>query len=351
MKIDFKKIEITPKTPTLMSGYFGKRQSTQTKDPLYARILRVDDHIIIACDLIGVDYTITKELRQKLPHLTLDIFANHTHAGPSGTINTDENLRFMKDVFQDYSPDFTKTLINTLIEAINTTQPQETIASIETHTIHSVAGNRHDILLPFDNEAVLINFQSKDHNLALIRLALHPTYLKEDNTCFSNDILEPLEKELHTKYDEVIFIQGALGDVSTRFTRQDHSMNTLAHSLSQELLKTTSHTSITSLKRNTLITTTKDRFNNDLMFESVLYTINDHLYLGLPFEVCSPLNTILKKEYNTTILSLCNGYLAYLSPLSYYTQKEYEAEMTLFNAGEAELLIHQIMKTHLGFKR
>lgn len=345
MKSVYKKIDITPNQPTLMSGYLGKRMSTNTKDKLYARILRVDNHIFISCDLIGVDYAITQELRNKFPNLTIDIFANHTHAGPVGTIHTDKNLLFMNDVFQNYSEAYSLSIIETLTQAINTMQPQETTAGYVKDIITQVSGNRHDLKLPFDNEVTIITLVTSMQKIAIIRLALHPTYLKEDNTLYSNDILGPIEKDLSEQFDGILFIQGALGDVSTRYTRQDYSMEELASKLSKELLTISNKEiiPITNFSRKTIVKSTVDRFKKDLTFESTLFNINDLSFLGLPFEVCSPLNTILKNQHNTTILSLCNGYLAYLSPSHYYTQNEYESEMTLFDKGEAENLIKEIM--------
>lgn len=84
MLMDFVMVDTTPTKNMLMSGYLGARFATGCHDALYARLLRLDDHVIIACDLIGVDQSIVAALRARLPHLSIDIFANHTHAGPEG---------------------------------------------------------------------------------------------------------------------------------------------------------------------------------------------------------------------------------------------------------------------------
>ncbi len=58
LQVGFGQVEITPIRPTPMAGYYGKRLSTETHDPLWAKATVLDDGqisiVIISLDLVAM---------------------------------------------------------------------------------------------------------------------------------------------------------------------------------------------------------------------------------------------------------------------------------------------------------
>ena len=88
----FAQVDITPPRPTPMAGYYGKRLSTETHDPLWAKTTVLDDGkttvALIAVDLVSTTRWMVAETRKKvasefkLPPECVLISATHTHTGP-----------------------------------------------------------------------------------------------------------------------------------------------------------------------------------------------------------------------------------------------------------------------------
>ncbi len=90
--------EITPDRPVALSGQFHKRISTHVEAPLWSTALAIetregerslDQAILVSCDLVGIDDTITPRLRRSLEGRLvgfdtrkLILNATHTHTGP-----------------------------------------------------------------------------------------------------------------------------------------------------------------------------------------------------------------------------------------------------------------------------
>jgi len=92
LQVGFAQIDITPVRPTPMAGYYGKRLSTETHDPLWAKATVMDDGKIsiamISIDLIATTHWLTDETRRIIksqcglaPEQVL-ITATHSHTGP-----------------------------------------------------------------------------------------------------------------------------------------------------------------------------------------------------------------------------------------------------------------------------
>ena len=90
---DKKKIDITPKSPISMIGYFNNRISEGILDPLYVRILALTDSVqsflfiqIDTC-LFSFDYaTVIKKGISEITTFSFNdimVFASHTHTGPA----------------------------------------------------------------------------------------------------------------------------------------------------------------------------------------------------------------------------------------------------------------------------
>lgn len=92
LQVGFGQVEITPVRPTPMAGYYGKRLSTETHDPLWAKATVMDDGknsiAIISLDLVATTKWLVDETRtliatqSKLPPECILISATHSHTGP-----------------------------------------------------------------------------------------------------------------------------------------------------------------------------------------------------------------------------------------------------------------------------
>lgn len=92
LQVGFGQVEITPVRPTPMAGYYGKRLSTETHDPLWAKATVMDDGqnsiAIISLDLVATTKWLVDETRtlitaqSKLPPDRIMISATHSHTGP-----------------------------------------------------------------------------------------------------------------------------------------------------------------------------------------------------------------------------------------------------------------------------
>jgi hypothetical protein len=90
--VGFSKVDITPERPTPMAGYYSKRLSTETHDPLWAKTTVLDDGrmqvALISLDLISTTRWMVDETRHLITAKTgipadrVLISATHSHTGP-----------------------------------------------------------------------------------------------------------------------------------------------------------------------------------------------------------------------------------------------------------------------------
>lgn len=343
MKFAFDTIDITPKQSHMMSGYEGIRYSKGSRDTLKARILVLDDWVFVSCDLVGLGSEFLDLLRSYLPDFKVDVSASHTHAGPSGTINTNQELHFMHNVFQKWDQDYVLDIIDRIVYAVEGMKYAPVNISTGHIIIKELYGNRTQKGQAFDDECIVFEFESLGKVFALVQLALHPTYYKEDNQLYSKDVFNYIEEGLLDKYEGVIFVQGALGDVSTRFVRDKYSIEEIGDGIS-DLIKDIEMVPLDPLSysRSEQKYSFETRFGQVVDLRLVGCSIGNYKFLGLPFEVCSPLKDKVLKEHGVRLLSLHNGYLAYLAPKQYFNISTYESQMTLMQEGQAEKMLKEI---------
>ena len=92
LQVGFAQMDITPVRPTPMAGYYGKRLSTESHDPLWAKVTVMDDGTssvaIISLDLIATTKWLVDETRaliakqSRIPAECILISATHSHTGP-----------------------------------------------------------------------------------------------------------------------------------------------------------------------------------------------------------------------------------------------------------------------------
>ena len=182
---------------------------------------------IVTADVVGADADLADEVAQAagLAQSELALCATHTHSGPAGITarlhpadpdRLDRRLRAR----------FVATAAATLARARERLEPVELI--LGSATAGDVAANRNDPTGPYDDRVTVLATRRPDGSFqaVLVHFACHPTILGADNRLVSADFPGVLRRELaaalagHGEAPVVLFVNGAAGDVSTRFTRR-----------------------------------------------------------------------------------------------------------------------------------
>jgi neutral ceramidase len=144
LQVGFAQVDITPVRPTPMAGYYGKRLSTETHDPLWAKATVMDDGktsiAMISIDLIATTHWLTDETRRIIktqsgiePERVL-ITATHSHTGPVlYDPNSSRYNRFGNDA--DESKQYMLELPNKLAESV-----AKTVAAKQPVTVRHAIG-------------------------------------------------------------------------------------------------------------------------------------------------------------------------------------------------------------------
>ncbi|MBU5436851.1 neutral/alkaline non-lysosomal ceramidase N-terminal domain-containing protein [Tissierella sp. MSJ-40] len=217
-----------------MAGYADRKErSLGTHDNLHTKALTISNGdktaIFITNDLLGVDKDIVEKVVSgirnsiNIPEKNIFICATHTHSGPDiilwdvGKQKSQDNLN--KKVKEE--------VINRVIEnAVNSTKNLESVKiKFGKSKSSEVASNRIDKELPLDDSMDIIYIE-KENLIPLaivVNYACHPTILGADNLYISADypgVLQRLIEEHYNNKTQAMFINGACGNQSTRFTRK-----------------------------------------------------------------------------------------------------------------------------------
>jgi len=236
---------ITPPIGTSLAGYaFEKLPSIGIHDQLWVRTVVMEEGstrvALAVCDIIGFDgYLIDKVKgyvleRINIPKENIVVVATHTHAGPVGLFGFQENDGIMSHVIGPYvgfKPD--ECLIDIIARKIAgaflhaTNNMRHVTAGTLTGYIDEIGKNRIDPRGTNDPEVTVTLLQSGSGPLCILySYACHPTVLHQENRYisadfpgFSNTQLESITSALP------VYMTGAAGDISTRYTRREKSFD------------------------------------------------------------------------------------------------------------------------------
>jgi len=235
VKVGASKANITPSFNVPLGGYLGRTSpSMGVHDPLYAKTLVIDNGektvVIISLDLLAVDRNLTEEIREEVEETAgidkenIMVAATHTHAGPDG-------------IFKD--PIFITTLPpdEKLISIIKTGVKQSVLDALKKGKtaevrvgkiiVKSASANRRVKSGPVDKQLISMRFDDNNGKMisAIINFACHPTVLDASNLFLSADYPGYVTSLIeNVKSDSVaLFLNGAAGDVSTRYVRRESS--------------------------------------------------------------------------------------------------------------------------------
>lgn len=228
MKAGFAALDITPQAPMHMAG-FDRREgySRGTLDPLAVSVLALcgEDQkpfLLYSFDLLGTDHALCEKIRKSVS-LQMNInkeriwvCATHTHSGPSGIFTGKE----------DYCEVYTDYIIGRALAAA-----KQAMASWEECQCFTAMLEVADVAARRDTgrgssagsmPVCLVRFARRCGDILLYRFACHPTVLDEKNSLFSRDLPGACAAAVGSGR-RVLFLNGACGDISTRYTRTSSS--------------------------------------------------------------------------------------------------------------------------------
>lgn len=224
LKAGASKVEITPPIGKAMGGYLARQGvASGVHDPLWAKVivLKQDDLCLalVSCDLLGLDLEVVKAIEVTIPEVQhLIIACTHTHSGCAGL--TPPFDRDLVDLLKTRIPQAVRLALNNCVECR---------ISYGSAPTKEVALNRRNPLIPIDTDVRVLRFDDQNGQAiaGIIHYACHPTVLSHENLDYSADFPGVTCNFLSeaTSVEVVMFLNGAAGDISTRFTRLEASFD------------------------------------------------------------------------------------------------------------------------------
>jgi len=239
MRVGVAQVDITPPLGLPMDGYMARTGASEAvHDPLLAQVLALDDGsmrvALVTLDVLAVSAGFADPLRRALADLlgtTADavwIAASHTHAGPAG--------------LQDWFPIGDAPALNTPLtsmiqeriigaarQAINNLTPAQFVYSAG--PVEGIGMDRNQPRPAPDPLVTAFRFDSREGKplAVLFHYACHPTVLGPQ-LAYSADFPGAARARIQARYPGAIgmFLNGAAGNISTRFTRRDQTFNEVA---------------------------------------------------------------------------------------------------------------------------
>ncbi len=233
------KTKITPNKSMPMAGYINREHhAAGVLDDLYARALYIESPLngsilIVSLDLIRIDNSLYDEIRHVLEKEyglnpdTIHVTATHTHSGPEISTevwNTKSLSDKEKELVMEYRGFLIKKITRVVGQALKNTSPSKIY--VGSSEIIGVASNRIDPNAPIDNEAVILVAKNLDGEIkaVIVNYACHPTILGPSNNYYSGDLAGMISRNIEEEHDTIcLYLNGAAGNVSTRYTRKSQS--------------------------------------------------------------------------------------------------------------------------------
>ena len=410
MRIGFSKSDITPPPGIVLGGYAGYRPCSGVHDPLHCKALVLEQDgtrfCLIALDLLCVDEALYRRIAQVVADLGIEpahllVCAIHSHAAPQGVIPGEGALAAVNCTPYENNPAFRAYMENVVGKAVMVCRTaaenlEPFLIRAAKGTTPPVGSERHTGAAPGGDLTVIQCKTESGKLLTLYNFPCHPTVLGPDNLLASADFTAGIEELLDCHM--AVFLNGAAGDISTRFTRRESTfaecsrMSQIAatHILTairdlpftqpeplRGIHATVSlqprpiepvETAQAELQNRTAQWEDAKQAGADASSLRLLKTYVEGAWVNLEFaktmagiaELLLPVTvfrfaglefaTIPGELFSTlqpdglSILAYTNGYFRYVCPEEAYQSNHYEAMAAIIARGEGERLIHQIQQ-------
>jgi hypothetical protein len=183
--------------------------------------------VVVAADVVAVDASLAGDVASAagLNSAELALCASHTHSGPAGVV-----ARLHPADVDRPDRDLRSRFIATAAEAIGTARAgmERVDLLVGVAKTEGIAANRNNAAAPYDPRLTVLATRRGDGSWqgVVCHFACHPTILGAKNRLVSADFPGALGEALHVALDRggsapvMLFVNGAAGDVSTRFTRR-----------------------------------------------------------------------------------------------------------------------------------
>ncbi len=406
MKIGFNQQIITPKLSSELVGYIPSRKAESVQKDLLIKVITLVDiekkYVWLTCDLLGLDLYFKEVLLNKLKDNNiyindLQMFTTHTHSGVR-ILNKEEY--YSEDV-EALNKEYFDFLVNQAYTAISNSlnDLKDFTYKLALGKMENFQTNRLNKDYYSHDDILTIEITTEANNkLLLYSFSGHPTILDRNSTRISPDYVGVVASVLEEFYEFTMFFNAPCGDMSTRFTKLESSMdevNRLGKIAANCVLKTLDNLSEAKKIKNYKVSRYTYRLNfkefldiesaqklyddskrdlenaieNNLdpleiralraTYEGYMFNLNhskqnykhnyldsniyiikidDYSIVNLASEVFSVLAKPLKIK-NVWTNSLSDQYQTYLCDKSAYDLNTYEALSSLYKKGEGEKLI------------
>ena len=232
MKIGFAKSSISPEGVEL-GGYAGYRPCAGIHDPLWCKavVLQQGEErwALLAMDLLSVDESLSNHIANAVSSLgigTVVAAAIHSHATPCGIVLNEGPLAEVNRVAETDPEGFSRYMESVIAGAV--TACQKAVGNLEGFKVRCARGaapaigsERHTGEEIHSTMTVLQIQTESGRSCILYQIPCHPTVLGPGNLLASADFVGGIEDRLDA--DMAVFVNGAAGDISTRFTRKSQT--------------------------------------------------------------------------------------------------------------------------------
>jgi neutral ceramidase len=224
---------ITPRVGLQMGGFSGKRIAEGVHDDLMAKAVYLADGpenrmMLIVVDTLEVDRHFVDEVRRRVeqetgvPAACCLVAAIHTHSGPSGLGRVALSDSQVFGTFDGRLFERTVAGCVTAARKARRWAREGTIKSGITSMLQPICGNRR-VRAAEQVQMRVLDVETRTRCAVVYNLDCHPTVLHKENRLYSADFpgfaasIMPLLEPFVTM---PVFLNGAAGDMSTRFYRQ-----------------------------------------------------------------------------------------------------------------------------------
>lgn len=237
MQIGFWKEEITPPVGVELGGYAGYRPCKGIHDPLFCRAVVLEQngirYALVALDLMCADESFCVYLADRLHPLGISqkhllVTAIHSHCAPCGVVPGRGLMAAvslpgypMDDSYQPYLQKIAQAVYSACEKSISMLEPFQVRHGSCTAPL--VGSERHTGDDPKVMLTALECRTDSGRSVILYHFPCHPTVMGPSNLEVTADFPGTIEPMLEC--DMAVFLNGAAGDISTRYTRRGQTFD------------------------------------------------------------------------------------------------------------------------------